>query len=115
MQHILYGKKCEAIACKFLKDKGYKIIKKNYSNMIGEIDIIAKDKDCLVFVEVKARFSSAFGDPLEAIDEEKQNKIRMVATFYLKKKHLLDAKCRFDAVAILGDGDYEIRHVENAF
>ena len=116
MQKNTYGKKGELIAANYLKKQKYKIIKMNYKNQIGEIDIIAKDKDYLVFIEVKTRISKAFGDPLEAIDEEKQFKIRNVATMYLMKNKLLDKQpIRFDAIAILGDTDHEIRHIKNAF
>ena len=111
----ILGKKGEALAYAYLKQKGYKILHKNYKNFLGEIDIIAKDKDYLVFVEVKSRMSRAFGDPLEAIDENKQFKIRQVATKYLKERKMLETNCRFDVMAVLGDTFDEIRHIENAF
>lgn len=109
------GKKGEALAYSYLKSKGYKIIAKNYKNFLGEIDIIAKDKDYTVFIEVKTRMSRAFGDPLEAIDETKQLKIRRVATMYLKERRQLETNCRFDMIAVLGDNIEDIRHIENAF
>ncbi len=115
MDHLLYGKKNEALATSYLKKKGYTIIANNYKNKIGEIDIIAKYNNTTVFVEVKGRMSRKFGDPFEAIDYRKQNKIRMVATMYLKEHNLIDAPCRFDAISVLGDTDAEIRHIENAF
>lgn len=109
------GKKGETQACLYLKKKGFKIIAKNYKNAIGEIDIIAKDKDYIVFVEVKTRMSRAFGDPLEVINQEKRNKIRNIATMYLKERKQLESNCRFDVIAVLGDNCDDIRHVENAF
>lgn len=116
MQKDTYGKVGEIIAAKHLQSKGYKIISKNYKNELGEIDLIAKDGDYLVFVEVKTRLSKAFGGPLEAVNLHKQNKIRQVATFYLKQHKLLDTNCRFDVVSIVGQiDDYEITHIENAF
>ena len=116
MQKNIFGKKGELIAANYLKKQKYKILEINYKNQIGEIDIIAKDKDYIIFIEVKTRMSSAFGDPLEAIDEEKQFKIRNVATMYLMKNKLIDkAPIRFDAIAILGDDDHEIRHIKDAF
>ena len=115
MRADIYGKSSEIIASNYLKELGYKILHTNYKNKIGEIDIIARDKDTLVFVEVKARTSRAFGDPLEAIDERKIFKIHNVATMYLKQTRQLDARCRFDAIAILGRDDYEIRHIKDAF
>ncbi len=115
MQSNIYGKKSEIIASQFLKNKGYKILEMNYKNKIGEIDIIAQDVDYLVFVEVKARFSKLFGDPLEAVDYRKQQKIRRVAELYLLIKRKTNMNCRFDVVAILGDEDSDINHIENAF
>ena len=116
MQKNIFGTKGELIAANYLKKQKYKILHTNYKNQIGEIDIIAKDKDYLVFVEVKTRYSKKFGDPLEAIDEEKQFKIHNVATMYLMKNKLLDkVPIRFDAIAILGDEEHEIRHIKDAF
>ena len=115
MQKNIYGKTSEIIAANFLKKKGYKILVMNYKNRIGEIDIIAKDKKCIVFVEVKARLSKAFGHPLEAINEQKQWKIRKVAELYLSSNNLMDCNSRFDAISILGFENPEIEHIENAF
>ena len=90
-------------------------IELNYKNKIGEIDIIAKDKNYIVFVEVKARMSKMFGDPTEAVTDYKQQKIRAVASMYLLTHKLTEQNCRFDVVAVLGDDDMEIRHIINAF
>ena len=78
----------EEKATRYLKKQKYKILKRNFKNSIGEIDIIAKQKDVIVFVEVKARISQKFGHPFEAIDEEKQmiigNKIfKTVLSFFI--------------------------------
>ena len=115
MQKNIYGKRSEIIASQFLKAKGYKIISVNYKNKIGEIDIIAKDKTCLVFVEIKARNSQQFGHPLEAVNTQKQQKIRAAAGVYLMKNNLLDAVCRFDVISILGEENPEIQHIVAAF
>ncbi len=106
------GEKGEILAEKFLRKQKYKILERNYQNKIGEIDIIAKDKDTLVFVEVKTRASCKFGRPCEAVTPYKQNKIRGVASYYLMIKGLSDSDCRFDVVEIL---DEEINHIKNAF
>ena len=87
----------------------------NYKNDIGEIDIIAKDKDYIVFVEVKARMGGAFGHPFEAIDEIKQQKIHAVASLYLVKNQKYGTNCRFDAISILGLENPEITHIVDAF
>lgn len=115
MQSNTYGKRSEIIASDYLKQKGYKILEINYKNKIGEIDIIAQDKDYIVFVEVKARLSQKYGHPLEAIDEIKQQKIHAVASLYMVKNHKYGSNCRFDAISILGLEDPEITHIVNAF
>lgn len=114
MNTKILGTKGETKAEQFLKKIGHKIIKKNYVNFIGEIDIICYDKKTAetVFVEVKTRSSSLFGKPIEAITPHKQKKIRDCATIYLKNNRLLDTKVRFDVIEILGD---EISHTKYAF
>ncbi len=115
MDNLTYGKKGEILAQNYLKKLGYKIIATNMKNNIGEIDIIAKHKKTIVFVEVKTRISNAFGYPAEAVDERKQQKIRAVAELYLQQNKLTNAPCRFDVVSVLGDEDYKIDHIINAF
>lgn len=102
----------ENIAKEYLKSKGYRIIKANFKNAIGEIDIIAYDGEILVFVEVKYRKNSMFGLPREAVNLAKQNKIKLVATSYIKKYKLFDKACRFDVLEILDD---EITLIKEAF
>ena len=110
------GKEGEKLAVKFLKKSGYKIIEKNYRSKLGEIDIIAKEKGAIVFVEVKARRSNRFGDPKWAVTPKKQKKISMVALHYLKSKNQTRQKARFDVVAIrLTSGGPRIEIVKNAF
>ncbi len=115
MQTNIYGKRSEIIASDYLIKKGYKILAVNYKNKIGEIDIIAKDGDFTVFAEVKARMSSRFGHPFEAINKRKQQKIYKIASIYLMKNNLMDTPVRFDAISILGFENPEIEHIENAF
>lgn len=102
----------EILAVNFLKSKKYKILETNFSNHIGEIDIIAEKKGVIVFVEVKRRETLQYGRPIEAVDERKQNKIRKVAEIYLMLKNKTLSDVRFDVIEILGG---EINHVENAF
>lgn len=111
MKNII-GKKAEIIAEKFLKKQKYKILETNYRNRIGEIDIICKKNETLVFVEVKYKSSLAFGHPREMVDERKQNKIRKVCQIYLLKNGGIEQDIRFDVVEVL---DNEITHIENAF
>ena len=112
MQHITLGRKGEAMAVSFLKKKGYKILKTNYVNKIGEIDVICKYKDEIIFVEVKTRSTEKFGLPREAVTVHKQNKIRLTATLYLQSNNMLDQKVRFDVIEVV---DQEIEHVIRCF
>lgn len=106
------GQITERIAQDYLKCQGYKIVKTNFKNNIGEIDIIAYDMNILVFVEVKYRKTGIFGLPREAVDARKQQKIRMVALSYINKYRLHDKICRFDVLEILGD---EITLIKDCF
>jgi len=116
MQEKELGKKGEEVALRFLKKKGYKIIEKNYVCKMGEMDIIAREKDTLVFVEVKTRTSMAFGPPQLAVNSTKQMQLSKVALYFLKEKRLEDIKARFDVVAILlrPKGE-EIELIKDAF
>ena len=108
----LLGRAGEKLAVDFLKKKGFKILKTNYKTVVGEIDIIAQDKDYIVFIEVKTRSSDNYGVPSEAVDRKKQEKYYKTATFYLQKEKKTDANCRFDVVEIENG---QINHIFNAF
>jgi len=112
----------EKLACDYLKRKGIKIIATNYSCRIGEIDIIAMDHRTLVFCEVKARNSREYGEPFEAVNTNKQERLKRLAEAYLQgasgNKQISDRyDCRFDVVSIVfsGGDNTEIMHIENAF
>jgi putative endonuclease len=108
-------------AVKYLKKNGYRIIERNYSNKLGEIDIVAKEKGTIVFVEVKTRNSTLFGSPKEAVHLQKQKKISKVALAWLKQHNKMGEKARFDVVAILqansdkNKNELQIELVKNAF
>lgn len=112
MNTRILGLKGEVLAKEFLIKNKYKILETNYVNELGEIDIIAKQKDVIVFVEVKTRESLRFGMPREAVTVYKQQKIRKVALLYLKINHKTNAKVRFDCIDIL---DEKITHLQNCF
>ena len=108
------GTKYETIAAEYLMEKGYKILARNYRNYYGEIDIIAERDGILVYVEIKYRKSAKYGDPLEAVDIRKQRRIsRCAAYHYAGYGATRNMPCRFDVIAIYGDGS--MRHIENAF
>lgn len=110
------GEKGEALAAWYLRKNGYKIIEQNYRSQLGEIDIIAKEKKTIVFVEVKSRKSVRYGSPKWAVTPRKQRKISMVALHYLKSTRQTGVKARFDVVAITANRDEpRIEVVKNAF
>ena len=114
--HQKFGEKGEFLAVRYLKKNGYKILEQNYRTPLGEIDIIAKEKDTIVFVEVKSRKSIRFGSPKWAVTAKKQRKISMVALHYLKTKKQTDAKARFDVVSVISNqDDSQIDIIKNAF
>lgn len=109
------GKDGEEAALEYLRSAGYRIIATNYKTVFGEVDIIAKEKDTTVFVEVKTRSGSAFGYPFEAVTPKKQEKIRKVALFYMKQKKR-EIRLRFDVLSInFEGGEKTIEHIADAF
>ncbi len=102
----------EVLAKKYLIKEKYKIIDTNFRTKLGEIDIIAFKNNTYVFVEVKARSTGKFGLPREAVDYNKQNKIRQIASEYLIKINKFPSNMRFDVIEVL---DGKLDHIENAF
>ena len=111
------GDRGENIACDLLIEKGYSIVERNYRYGHGEIDIIAKDKEILVFIEVKSRKNLEFGPPELGVTKGKQRQIRKIAEAYLYEKNITETDCRLDVVGILFQGKEKpiINHIENAF
>lgn len=109
------GRFAEDVAVSELRKKGYRIVERNFSNKFGEIDIIAKDHGVLVFVEVKAKIGTNFGMPEEMISKGKLQKIRNMATMFMKGELI---PCRIDVVAIVLDENNEVvrlTHYENVY
>ena len=110
------GQAGEDIAAGFLEKNGYRISERNYRCPIGEIDIIARDKNDLVFVEVKTRRSRDLGYPEQAVGIKKQKKISQLALWYLQEKRLNGVRTRFDVVAVMMQpSGNDIRLIKNAF
>lgn len=111
------GKSGEDRAVSFLRQKGYFILARNFRTRLGEIDIIAKEKDTIVFVEVKTRRSLRYGRPCEAVSRHKQFKMRITAQSYLAQKRLWESPCRFDIIEILdaSGGTEKLQHLRGAF
>lgn len=111
------GKRGEALALSYVKRQGYKIIEKNYRTGRGEIDIIANDKNCIAFIEIRSGNTEKFGLLEDTIDIKKQNQIIKSALFYIKKYGLEERSCRFDVVCIKNvDSRFpKITLIKNAF
>ncbi|MGC8867613.1 MAG: YraN family protein [Elusimicrobiales bacterium] len=110
------GRDYEDMACEYLVKKGFKIIDKNFNvPQIGEIDIIARDGSCIVFVEVRAR-KKAYYRPYETVDFKKISRIIKASIFYLKKNSIDSTPVRYDVISIEeADDRFEIEHFEGAF
>lgn len=108
------GAEKETLAVEYLEKKGYFIIEKNYRVRQGEIDLIARDGTCIVFVEVKYRADGRSGDALEAVTCAKIRQISKTALFYLNQEKISidNTPIRFDVIGINGD---TVTHIENAF
>lgn len=115
-EHISFGKKGEDIAADYLVRKGYAIIERNWRNCHKEIDIMAKDNETLVIVEVKTRRSDMYGSPDEAVNEHKQQLLIAAANAYIEQNNL-DCDTRFDIISIILPkcGEPQIEHIEDAF
>jgi len=109
------GKYGEEAAKNYLIAKGYKIIAQNYRFGGGEVDIIAKDNEYIVFIEVKYRRGTNFGNPADAITLQKQQKIINTANEYLLKSNLYETDRRYDTITIFGKEKLEIEHTIDAF
>ena len=106
------GKAAEEKAASYIKSLGYEILERNFNSRFGEIDIIARDGNTLVFVEVRSKSYSSFGTPEETISKSKAKKIIKTAEFYIKIKNPFFEDVRFDIISILHNN---ISHIKNAF
>lgn len=111
------GNKYEDLACEYLLDQGCQILERNFKSKTGEIDIIIKDNDYIVFIEVKYRAGSEYGQALEAVNFTKQKKICRVSDFYRLKNNIDEySLVRFDVIAIDFNGNgAQIQWLQNAF
>lgn len=112
-----YGRMAEAAVERYLRGKGYRILGRNVRLSGGELDVVAQWGETIVFVEVKARRSTAYGGAAYAVTDDKARRIAKLAGQFLARKGLTDRPCRFDVV--LCDGEraesLTIRHIEEAF
>jgi putative endonuclease len=107
MNTIIRGKLGEDIAAHYLRNKGYKIIERNFKTPFGEVDIIAEKGERLAFVEVKYRTTLAYGQPYEAVNKAKLHKLRQLANYYCQKNSCAKSPC-IEVISIAGAG--QVRH-----
>ena len=112
MNKTQIGRKNEKKAAEYLKNLGFEILKTNYSTRYGEIDIIAKQDNTVVFVEVRSRKNLSYGYPEESINEAKINRIKKTAELFLLDFQEPFEDVRFDLISIINQS---IRHIQNAF
>ena len=108
------GYAAETLASKYLKDHGLQLVTRNFLCRRGEIDLVMRDAETLVFVEVRFRKDSRFGTPQETVDANKIHKLQLAAQHYMQK-HSVTSPVRFDVVAITGENRYTIDWIQNAF
>jgi putative endonuclease len=112
-----FGRQGEDLACDELRRRGYAILDRRFRTRCGELDIVARDGNVMVFVEVKARSGGNFGAPLESITSQKRQRLSRMAASYLFLKHLSNVPCRFDVVAVTpnASGSFTVDVLQHAF
>ena len=108
------GSSGEDIAVKYLQTHGYRVLDRNFTTSVGEVDIFVTDESTLIAVEVKSRLSLEYGTPAEAVNHEKIKKISQVTSQYIKKFRLFGTPVRFDVVEVY-IADTTVNHIKNAF
>lgn len=115
-ERLNLGKRGEDVALKKIKELGYKIVARNYRCSLGEVDVVAKDGKCLVFLEIKSRKGRSTGQAKQAVDERKQRQLSKVALTYMKLNGCPDVKARFDVIGVgFFDDHVEVEVIKDAF
>lgn len=109
------GQTGEDLAVCYLENQGYTIVERNYRKRIGEIDIIARDGECLVFIEVKTRSNRRFGSPFDAVDFRKQQQISRVALAFMTQHRFGEVPVRFDVIGVHLEESIRVELIKNAF
>src|SRR5262245_6576047 len=113
-----FGSRSERAAERFLKRLGYRIVARNYTSPLGELDLIAVDHQCVVFVEVRSTSQDSTARPAASVDDAKQRRLTQLALHFLQQHHLLNHPARFDVLAISWPPERRepvIEHHPNAF
>lgn len=114
-EHNLLGNKGEMLASRYLLDKGFAVLHYNWRSGHKEIDLIARERDTLVFVEVKSRRNERYGDAADAVTEKKIRRLLAAAESYVMR-YGIDSPVRFDVVTVIGESEpYKIEHIRDAF
>ena len=112
----LFGREGEDAASAFYRDLGYEVVERNYRSGRGEIDLVARRGETLVFCEVKSRRSDRWGAPAEAVDGLKQARLRKLAAAWMAERRPGYAEVRFDVVSVIvRDGKTDVNHIPDAF
>ena len=116
-EHLRFGKLGERAARRYLQHQGLRFLTANFRSPRGEIDLVLREQDCLVFVEVKTRSSEEWGRPSAAVNRERRRRLSHAALDYLKLLHHPQVRFRFDIVEVLLEGGKvrEVRHLPNTF
>lgn len=110
------GTQGEAAAARYLEERGYAILARNYRKRSGEVDIVAQKDGILAFIEVKTRSSSRFGSPAEAVGTGKRRRICSAALHYISENNAADLPARFDVIEVYAKKDLlDVRHIMDAF
>ncbi|MGL1860911.1 MAG: YraN family protein [Pseudodesulfovibrio sp.] len=106
----------EDAAARYLEQQGFRVLERNWRFKQWELDLICRDGDTLVFVEVKTRGAGTMGTPADGLNRKKQARLVKAASQYLTKKDLWDMPCRFDLAAVIATGEsMDVDHIEDAF
>lgn len=109
---LAVGRKGEELAVKYLLNKGYEILARNYRCKIGELDVVARHAQTLIFIEVRSSSSLAFGWPHESVNNKKKAKLRLVAQYYIQS-NCINLPVRFDVIGISFSTDGQLRKIEH--
>ncbi|MFO0964667.1 MAG: YraN family protein [Gemmataceae bacterium] len=113
-----FGTRSERAAARYLRKRGCKLLARNFTCFLGELDLVVLDRDCIVFVEVRSTEDRDQTEPAASVDHAKQKRLTRVARFFLRRKRLEERSARFDVVTLrwpAGQKEPEIEHFVNAF
>ena len=117
-QRISIGKQGEQLAQEYIRQQGYTLLEKNFRCKVGELDLIAKDRHMVVFLEVRTKTSTAYGPAYNSVTPHKQRQVKRVALFYIAQHNLVNTQFRFDVIGITlnpQSGEHRLDHIQNAF